>query len=140
MKFVANLLVMGLCLACAQGSDEGTVSLEECRQFVESKAGVLLDARGAKYFARTHIPGAVNLPVNDFEKSYETVRDKLRPDQRIVIYCSSLSCPDSDKLKNKLVKLGYSRVGVFKGGLAAWWKAGLPVEKAGLPVEKAAAN
>jgi rhodanese-related sulfurtransferase len=111
----------------AHGAEE-TLTLEECRQFVESKSGVLLDARGAKYFAKTHIPGAINLPVNDFARAYEAVREKLRPDQRIVIYCSSLRCPDSAKLKGKLEKLGYTRVEVFKGGLAAWWKAGLPTE------------
>jgi rhodanese-related sulfurtransferase len=129
-KFAASLLLVLLALCSAVRADEKTITLEECRQFVESKQGVLLDARGAKFFAKSHIPGAINLPLRDFDKVYETVNAKLRPDQRIVVYCSSLSCPDSGKLRDKLVKLGYKRVEVFKGGLAAWWKAGLPVEKA----------
>ena len=128
-KFAVSFLLVLLGLCSAIGADDGTLTLEECQKFVESKAGVLLDARGAKFFAKSHLPGAVNLPINDFDKSYEVVRGKLRPDQRIVVYCSSLSCPDSGKLKARLDKLGYTRVEVFKGGLAAWWKAGLPVEK-----------
>lgn len=67
--------------------------------------------------------------MNDFDKAYEIVRPKLKQDGRIVVYCSSLNCPDSGRLKDKLVKLGYTKVEVFKGGLAAWWKAGLPMEK-----------
>lgn len=128
-KFAVSLLLMLFGWCSVGRADEGALTLEECRQFVESRQGMLLDARGAKFFAKSHIPGAINLPVNDFDKAYEAVRTKLRPDQRIVVYCSSLSCPDSGKLRDKLVKLGYTRVEVFKGGLAAWWKAGLPMEK-----------
>jgi len=124
-------LFFGLSLvftSVARAADD-SLTLEEVQQFAKSRDGVLLDARGAKFFAKSHIPGAVSLPVNDFDKAYEIVRAKLKPDQRIVVYCSSINCPDSGRLKDKLVKLGYSKVEVFKGGLAAWWKAGLPVEK-----------
>lgn len=124
-------LVLALLLVCAVGARaaDDTLTLEEVQQFAKSHEGVLLDARGAKFFAKSHIPGALSLPVNDFDKAYETVRPKLKLDQRIVVYCSSINCPDSGRLKDKLIKLGYTKVDVFKGGLAAWWKAGLPMEK-----------
>ncbi len=120
-------LVMGL--SPARAADD-SLTLEEFRKFQETHDGVLLDARGAKFFAKSHIPGAISLPVNNFDKAYESVRTKLKQDERIVIYCSSVNCPDSGRLKDKLVKLGYTKVEVFKGGLAAWWKAGLPMQKA----------
>jgi rhodanese-related sulfurtransferase len=129
-KIFASLLLLGFVWgAAAQGADGGTMTLEEFRRFVESGTGVVLDARGAKYFAKSHVPGAINLPVRDFDRAWEAVRPRLRPEQPVVVYCSSLHCPDSAKLRDRLVKLGYRRVEVFKGGLAAWWKAGLPLEK-----------
>jgi rhodanese-related sulfurtransferase len=127
--FVCLVLVMFLGATWDARAGGDSMTLEEVQKFVDSREGVLLDARGAKFFAKSHIPGAISLPVNNFDKAYEGVEAKLKPDQRIVIYCSSVSCPDSGRLKDKLVKLGYSKVEVFKGGLAAWWKAGLPMEK-----------
>lgn len=130
-----RLAVFGVFLSAFLGSPAAaraagdSMTIEEVRKFQESREGVLLDARGAKFFAKSHIPGAINLPLNDFDKTYERVKARLKPDQRIVVYCSSISCPDSGKLRDKLVKLGYAKVEVFKGGLAAWWKAGLPMEK-----------
>jgi rhodanese-related sulfurtransferase len=111
------------------------LTLEECRAFVEGGGGILLDARGAKFYARGHIAGALSLPVNDFDAGYRRLQSRLEEDRdrRIVIYCSSVNCPDSDRLRGKLEKLGYRRVEVFKGGLAAWWKARLPMETGGPP-------
>lgn len=106
------------------------LSAEQCRVFLQSGEGVLLDARGAKHFAKQHIPGALNLPVNDFDRGYAAVKASLRTDRRIVVYCTSTNCPDAGRLRAKLEKLGHTRVEVFKGGLAAWWKAGLPLARA----------
>ena len=82
----------------------------------------MLDARGAKFFARGHIPGALSLPVNDFDAGYRRLQSRLEEDRdrRSGIYGSSLNCPDSGRLRDKLEKLGYRRVDVFKGG---FWSA-----------------
>jgi rhodanese-related sulfurtransferase len=127
--FFGVLVSMVIALSGARAAGD-SLTLDEVRKFQESGGGVLLDARGAKFFAKSHIPGALSLPVNDFDKAYENIQAKLKRDGQIVIYCSSVNCPDSGRLRDKLVKLGYTRVEIFKGGLAAWWKAGLPMEKA----------
>lgn len=113
-----------------RGADKKVLSLEECRIFVEKGEGLLLDARGAKFYARGHISGALSLPVNDFEAGYRRLQSRLEADRnrRLVVYCSSVNCPDSERLRSKLEKMGFARVEVFKGGVAAWWKARLPME------------
>jgi rhodanese-related sulfurtransferase len=53
-------------------------------------------------------------------------RDKAQP---MVIYCSGGSCEDSGLLAETLKKLGYTNVGIFRGGWDEWTHAGLPEEK-----------
>jgi len=107
------------------------ITLAECMQFIEKQDGVLVDTRPPDIYRRGHLPGAVNLPLDDFEAGYERLRTLLELDwsQRIVTYCTSLTCEDSEKMREKLVEKGFSRVAVFKEGYAAWWKAKLPLEK-----------
>jgi len=48
--------------------------------------------------------------------------------QLVIVYCTSLLCPDSLKVRDLLIARGFSRVGVFKAGWAGWRKAGQPIE------------
>lgn len=135
--FLFAVLAVSPAAGTLLGGERKNLSLEECRSFVERGEGILLDARGAKFYARGHIAGALSLPVNDFESGYQRLQSRLEShrSRRIVIYCSSVNCPDSDRLRGKLEKLGFKQVEVFKGGLAAWWKARLPMETGGVSEE-----
>lgn len=109
------------------------LTLEECVQFVEKREGLVLDTRPADIYQRGHIPGAQNLALKDFDADYERLKGVLEADffRRLVVYCTSLNCVDSGKVREKLAALGYANVAVFKGGYAEWWRAKLPVENGG---------
>jgi len=107
------------------------LTLEEFAEFVD-KGGLVLDARPEIFHRLGHVPGAISLPRDDFERAFTALREKLEADkaQPLVLYCASSSCEDSELVKKSLMELGYTRVAVFKGGWSEWQAAGKP-EKSG---------
>lgn len=99
------------------------VSPEQVREWQESSAEfVLVDARDAIQYEREHIPGAINIP-------YVEIRvGGLLParDQRIVVYCSSETCPISQYAYEALDQLGYEEIYDMRAGLQGWKDAGFP--------------
>ncbi len=74
------------------------------------------------YFKAKHIPGSINMPVDDIEKE----AGKKLPDKsmEIVVYCASSTCHASPTAAMKLKALGYSNVIEFEGGLKGWEDSG----------------
>lgn len=108
------------------------LSLEEFSSYVESKGGLVLDARPEIFHRLGHVPGALSLPRDDFEKGYASLKEKLEADrsQPIAIYCSGASCEDSGLLKKSLAALGYTNLALFEGGWGEWTGAKKPEESA----------
>lgn len=109
------------------------VDLSTFREIVEKKArGIILDARPEIFHRLGHVPGAISLPREEFETSYNKQRFLLEKDksQPIAVYCSSSSCEDSQMVADALIELAYTHVFVFKGGWNDWTGAHLPEEKA----------
>lgn len=98
------------------------IAIDRFKIFVESREGIVLDARPEVFHRINHIPGALSLPRDDFENSYAKLKPSLEKDkhQKIVVYCSSTSCQDSDLVRMALAALGYDHVAILKGGWAAW--------------------
>lgn len=63
----------------------GQVSVEQARQLVKAGAK-LIDVRTPEEFAQSHLPGAVNLPLNDLGRRASSLGAKDKP---IVLYCAS---------------------------------------------------
>jgi protein-disulfide isomerase/rhodanese-related sulfurtransferase len=102
--------------------------------FVASPKALFVDVRSAKDFARGHIPGAINIPIEQIEQRWNS----LPKDQTIVLYeagspgASGLDvCADSRAAGRALLAHDFSRdrVKVDEDGLANWEKAGLPMER-----------
>jgi rhodanese-related sulfurtransferase len=109
------------------------LDLPAFREIVEKRMrGIVLDARPEIFHRLGHVPGAISLPREEFESSYSKQRFLLEKDksQPIAVYCSSLSCEDSQMVADALKKLAYTHVYVFKGGWSDWIGAHLPEEKA----------
>lgn len=108
-----------------------TFSLAQFRAHVEEKKLLILDARDAAVFQEGHVPGALSLPVADFDRVFERLRPQLagKEDTLLIVYCSDLWCGQADLLQQKLVNYGFQHVGRFPDGWAAWSDASLPVEK-----------
>lgn len=80
---------------------------------------VLFDSRPLIRFQQGYIPTAVSLPFPAFDKMAE----KLLPKDKsalVVFYCQGVTCNLSPGSAAKAVKLGYTNVKVYKGGIPAW--------------------
>jgi rhodanese-related sulfurtransferase len=111
----------------------GEVTLAAFRRLAAEKSAVILDARGAAFYAKAHVPGARNLPKSDFldgSWNRSALADVAR-DSQIIVYCSSEDCPDSSDVVEGLAQLGYHNAAIFKGGMKAWTEAGFASEGAG---------
>ena len=106
------------------------IDLAGFRHFVQAKQGVILDARPEIFHRLGHVPGALSLSREEFERDYAKQRVYLESkiDGLVAVYCSDAGCEDSQMVADALVKLGYRRVLVFKGGWAEWTQTGLPEE------------
>lgn len=106
------------------------VELRELMEAVKTGNVRIIDARSPLFFRAGHLPGAVNLPRQDFRAAYARVQTVLEADRnrRLVVYCQGESCQDSDLVAAALQALGFEDVSVFAGGWKAWQAAGNPVE------------
>ena len=106
------------------------LTLEEFSEFAESGQGLVLDARPEIFHRLGHVPGAISLPRDDFENTYQALREKLEADksQPVVLYCAGTSCEDSDLVKTSLQALGFTNIGIFKGGWSEWQRVSKPEE------------
>lgn len=69
-----------------------------------------------------HIPGSEHF--NTQEELYSS----LRPDEEIVVYCTSTDCHASVAMYWALLDAGYNNVRRYAGGLSDWETAGLALE------------
>jgi len=84
-----------------------------------------LDALPAGYYEQQHLPGAVNLYVEDAAvRAAEVLPDRARR--------SSPTAPTSPartaKASRTLTRLGYTDVRTYREGIQDWVEAGLPTE------------
>jgi rhodanese-related sulfurtransferase len=96
---------------------------EQVREWQEEEVDfALVDARDTVQFAREHIVGAINIPYIEIRAG------ALLPprDRRIVVYCSSETCPISQYAYEALDRLGYAEIYDMRAGLQGWKDAGFP--------------
>jgi 3-mercaptopyruvate sulfurtransferase SseA len=105
-------------------------SLGQFAAYVAESKGVIIDARPEIFHRMGHVPGALSLPRDDFEKGYSVLRGRLESDwtQPIVVYCADASCTDASLVKKALNSLGYNNVAVFAGGWHEWTQVGKETE------------
>jgi rhodanese-related sulfurtransferase len=89
---------------------------------------LLLNVLSSTAFSDKHIPGSINVPVNDSDFVNRVSTLARGRDRKIVVYCGSKECGASHMAADMLTKAGFANVLRYEGGLADWEKAGLPVE------------
>jgi len=107
------------------------VTLKEAREAYEGGYALFVDARDSDFFKMGHIPGAVNLPVKDFDGVFPTLKEHLFAAPRIIAYCDGANCETSVELTEKLLFAGLDYVEIFTGGIQQWKAAGLPLVSTG---------
>lgn len=95
----------------------------------QGSRAILLDLRGARDFAISHLPGARSLPYHRFEKDFEkTVAEGFpgvdRATVPLILYCYGNDCVRSRKGGTYAARLGFRNILWFRGGITEWRAAG----------------
>ncbi len=85
---------------------------------------VVLDVRPADEYAAGHLPGAINIPIEQLESRLS----KLPKRKEVVAYCRGPYCLMSFEAVEKLRKRGL-KARRLENGFPEWRAAGLPVER-----------
>ena len=101
-------------------------SAELSRKISETPNLILLDAREQTEFEVSHLKGAKWIGYDDFDTARVAALDKNSP---VIVYCSVGY--RSEKIGEKLQKLGFTDVQNLRGGIFDWANRKLPVETAG---------
>ncbi|MEX0431453.1 rhodanese-like domain-containing protein [Spiribacter insolitus] len=87
-------------------------------------AAVFVDVRNENAYQTSHLPGAINIPMEHIDKRQD--RLKRFSDRTIVVYCDSGQ--RTLKAVQALQGQGWSEVRQLRGGINAWREASLPTE------------
>ncbi len=111
-------------------ADIRTITADELRHRLEQPRAQLQfwNVLTDDYFAGEMIPGSRRVPLDTVGR--EVAESGLAKDAEIIVYCSGPTCPQSRSAAEKLVRLGFTNVRLFEGGLAEWKAAGLRVAHA----------
>jgi rhodanese-related sulfurtransferase len=102
------------------------ISREELKQAIERGEVILVDARSAEKFHKSHLPAALNIPAG---RAAELAPQLLpNKDACVVTYCVNFTWKLSEQLARELQALGYRNVRTYEEGRQDWMNAGLPLE------------
>ncbi|MVO84029.1 rhodanese-like domain-containing protein [Streptomyces sp. p1417] len=109
------------------------VKRDELRKEMEAGNVTVVDTMPADYYAREHLPGALNIPgfpYEDAARFTDELAGGLLPDPAvpIVVYCANVPCRNSELVGARLVELGYTDVRKYREGIEDWVRGELPTE------------
>jgi rhodanese-related sulfurtransferase len=128
MAMVLVLVGLGGCGAPAKTSDKDLQTLDYT-QVRDMLAGtksrtVLVDVRSPAKYRQGHIPGSMNVPVQEIVEQ----DPRFAEVDNIIVYASGWTDYLSSAAAKKMVALGYQNVHDFRGGLEMWQSYGGRVE------------
>lgn len=102
------------------------VEAAEARKRLD-KGALFLDARPVDFYEMAHIPGALPLPEDDFDRAFARIEPRLRESLEVVVYCAGFGCEASHIVARKLKEHGIPAA-ILHEGWPAWEDAGYPVK------------
>ena len=101
----------------------GLLKAMELAELLKKGVVAAVDTRDAAAFARAHIPGATNMPLDELEGRVAELY--MLPGQP-VLYCRA-----GDKTRDFVAKMaeGGVELGYLEGGMLAWESDGFPIER-----------
>jgi rhodanese-related sulfurtransferase len=102
------------------------ISTEELQSKLEQGPQALFDVRGDVDFEQAHIPGAKTAPMGSL--SFR-VAHTMNPESMVIVYADGGEDDIAAEAAERLESLGMRNVHRYADGLAAWRRAGLPIEQ-----------
>ena len=95
---------------------EGEITAAELSQSLEASSVFLIDLMSKEDFAGSHIPGAVNIPVDELENRVSGI-----PKYKNVVVACRKGLMKSDLALEHLNKLGFINAKKLTGGTINWF-------------------
>lgn len=122
---------------CSTGCNEQRVSdrdiefvtIDEAYELGEGRTGIFgigkrkamwVDPRSSAKYAAGHIPGAVNISLEEVREDHPTLRDY----DVFIVYGDDYNAPIAKAMVKRLIAAGYDDSRTLRGGLNGWKKAG----------------
>lgn len=121
---VLTLTLAALLLACAEAFvvkpawGDPEVSLFQALDL----KGLWVDARPRQEYEKEHIPGALLLNEDEWNRQLPELLAQWSAEQVVIVYCSSLQCKASQAVARRLHEETGMEVKILKGGWEAWKK------------------
>ncbi len=128
LLIIAGLLSVSLALADDDGQvSVTTIEVNAAKDFVaRHEAAVILDVRTPVEYEMSHIPGAVNVNVQD--ESFQDMVVALDPNKTYIVHCTKNPAGGrSSRALETLQSLGFKHLYSLEGGYVAWKDAELPL-------------
>ncbi len=103
------------------------LTLAEMMLLTRQPASVIVDARPPGVFARGHIAGAINLPLEAALIEPDTLL-RLPAGPNLIVYCDSSGCLASARMARMIKETTGRNASVYPGGWTEWNALGLPHE------------
>lgn len=110
------VLIVAICTGCGAAGTYRHLTPEDAQKIIDTESDVIiLDVRTPEEYAKSHIPDAVLLPVEEIRQgNFALLPDK---NQKILVYCwTGRRAGEAAKI---LVENGYKNICEF-GGLVDW--------------------
>ncbi len=120
-------LLIGFDTVRRGGGGGSQVSAVQLPQFINHENAVVVDVCEAEEFSRGHIPNAINIPLKELKNQLSQLEKFKTKERPIVLSCQSGQ--RAGRAATLLRKNEFKRVYVLGGGLAAWEKENLPLER-----------
>lgn len=101
------------------------IDVQQFDKLRHEKDTVVIDVRTPDEFKKGHVPGAVNINVDD--PSFNRRVSKLDKSKTYLVHCAS--GVRSARASRKLSLMGFEHLYDFSPGFRGWKKAGKPIEK-----------
>lgn len=102
------------------------VSTQEATQLMNKEDAVILDIRNQADFKKGHILGAKQIGQEAVTKADFTKLENEKNKPIIVVCAMGIS---AKRTASQMLKAGFAKVSVLKGGMNTWQGEGLPIKK-----------
>jgi rhodanese-related sulfurtransferase len=104
------------------------ISADQAQGFYQEGGSLFVDAREWERYNTAHIPGAINIPADQFTQ--RDVTSSLRTARFVIVYCEDVHCGASRKLLTLLAEEGVRDLVLMPEGFRMWDQSGYPVVRA----------
>lgn len=104
--------------------------LQDILTSLNDNDALVINVLDPKSFQQSHIPGSVNLPVEDENFVEEVEKIAGGKERMIVVYCASRECDASTTAATRLEDAGFGNIYDFEGGIKEWQDSAGRLQKA----------